>query len=134
MPQLTETDAIAAARRSLALQDTDAGTAWRVRRLDGGSTYFLVFLQGQIASVDAGDGMLLASAQTARAPVAITEAQALALSGLGAAAHAQLVWKPCAASRSMFDPLWEVVLDTQHRYLDQRGTIWPALPDITPGA
>ncbi len=133
MPPLTETGAIAAARRSLGLEDTDAGAAWRVQRLDGHGEYFLVFVAQRVACVDAGDGTLLASAQATRAPVVVTDAQAVARSGLGTDAQAHLVWKACAASRSMFDPLWEVVLGTQRIYVDQRGAPWTNLMAAGPG-
>jgi hypothetical protein len=133
MPLQSSAEAVAQARRLLGLQPSDEGSAWPVRRLDGQGTYFLVHVTGQLACIDATSGALLASAAAAHAPVAIARESALALASLGAAASAELVWKPCAATLSMFDPLWSVASGGHGVFIDQRGKLWSTLPPKGPG-
>lgn len=129
----TPAEAIARTRRLLDLPACDAGSAWRVRRLDGGGVYYLVRADERVACVDAGSGELLASAHGARDPVAIAPERARALAAMGADAVAELVWTPCAATMSMFDPLWAVTQQGRSVYVDQRGGLWPALSPGGPG-
>lgn len=126
MPLRSSMEAIAQARRLLALPPSDEGDAWPVRRLDRTDAYFLVHTEGRIICVDAASGALLASATAARAPVAVTRERALALAGLGPAALVELVWEPCAATLSMFDPLWSVSVDGRTVFVDQRNKAWAA--------
>jgi len=126
-------EAVAQARRLLALPPSEEGKAWRVRRVDGQGAHFLVHTGGQVACVDSASGALLTSAAAARPPVAITRETALALAALGDGASAELVWAPCAATLSMFDPLWSVALGDRVVFVDQRGKVWPTLPPKRPG-
>jgi len=126
-------EAVAAARRLLALPPSEEGSAWHVRRLDGGGTYFLVHVADRIACIDPGSGALLASATTMRAPVAVSREAAVARVGRGDLASAELVWKAGAATLSMFDPVWLVTRDDVVVFVDQRGKVWPWLPPKQPG-
>ena len=123
--------AIAQARRLLGLPASSAGSAWRVRRLAVPGAYFLVHVDEQLACVEAATGVLMTSAGSVRPPVSVSRETAQA--ALGAGAFAELVWKPCAASMSMFDPLWLVTQGDDSVFFDQRGKRWPTLPDATPG-
>ncbi|QIG46774.1 hypothetical protein G5V57_02810 [Nordella sp. HKS 07] len=132
MPGASE-QAIAQARRLLSLPQSPEGRAWRVRRLDGQNAYFLVHVAGSVACIDAAGGELLASAAAANTPVSVTSEAALALAGLGDTAAAELVWKPCAATLSMFDPLWSVTHEGREVFVDQRRKVWRTLPPKSPG-
>lgn len=134
MPLATPAEAIRQARRLLGLPAADAGSAWHVRRLDGQDAYFLVHAGGRVACVDAGTGAMLASAESAREPVAVVRERALSVAAIGDDASAELVWKPCSATMSMFDPLWVVARDGRSMYVDQRGKLWPALHPGRPGS
>jgi hypothetical protein len=132
MPGSSE-QALAQARRLLKLPRSAKGSVWRVRRLDGKDAYFLVHVAGRVACIDIAGGALLASATVANAPVTISAEAALALAGRGDTASAELVWKPCAATLSMFDPLWSVALDGRVLFVDQRSKVWRTLPPKSPG-
>lgn len=121
------------ARRLLALPPSEAGKAWHVRRLDGDGEYFLVHVADRIACIDAGSGALLASATSVRTPVAVSREAAVVTAGRGNLAAAELVWKPSAATLSMFDPVWLVTCDDVVVFVDQRGKVWSALPPKRPG-
>ena len=134
MPLETPAQAILQARTLLGLPMSGEGSAWRVRRLDGQGAYFLVHVDARVACVDADSGAMLASADSMREPVAVTRERAVVLAALGDAASAELVWKPCAASLSMFDPLWAITHDGRSLFVDQRGKLWPALSPAAPGS
>jgi hypothetical protein len=125
-------DAVAAARRALALPSTPDGSVWPVRRLDGGSDFVLVQVDARLACLDAATGALMASAAGAAPTVPLSADAALQVAALGGGS-AELVWKPCAATMSMFDPLWRVTFEGQERFVDQRGRVWPALKAPGPG-
>lgn len=125
--------AVAIARRMLALPPSEQGKAWHVRRLDGNGAYFLVQVADRIACIEASSGALLNSAIASRAPVAVSREVAVAIAGGHDVASAELVWKACAGTLSMFDPLWSVALDDAVVFVDQRGKLWPALPSKRPG-
>lgn len=132
MPEISE-QALAQARQLLKLPRSATGSAWHVRRLDGQDPYALVHLADKVACIDVTGATLLASATAAKAPVTVTADSARALAGLGDAASAELVWKPCAATLSMFDPLWSVMLNGREVFVDQRGKVWRTLPPKSPG-
>jgi hypothetical protein len=121
------------ARRLLNLPPSEEGNAWHVRRLDGGGAYFLVHVADRIACIDAGSGALLVSATTVRTPVTVSREAAVVTAGRGDLAAAELVWKPSAATLSMFDPVWLVTRDDVVAFVDQRGKVWSALPSKRPG-
>jgi hypothetical protein len=104
-----------------------------VRRLDSPGAYFLVCVPGHIAVIDDENGELLASARSIPPPGLLTEEEAVSRAGLGTDADAELVWKPCAASLSMFDPIWAVTSSVRTRYVDQRGGVWDELLPKRPG-
>ena len=126
-------EAVAVARRLLALPPSEDSKAWRVRRLDGTGAYFLVHVAGRVVCIDAASGALLTSAMASRAPVTVGRESALRLAGAGAAAPAELVWAASAATLSMFDPLWSITLEDRAVFVDQRGKVWPVLPPKRPG-
>jgi hypothetical protein len=126
-------DAVQRTLQLLALPQTEHATALRVRRLDSPGAYFLVCVPGHVAVMDDASGELLASARSARAPLLLTKDEALRRAGLGTDADAELVWKPCAASQSMFDPIWAVSSSGRTRYVDQRGEVWNDLQPKRPG-
>ena len=134
---MSPADAVRRALQLLALPELpelEEGTAHRVRRLDGqGRVYFLVFVPGHVALVDEQTGELLASAEAARSPLTLTEDEALSRAGLGPDARAELVWKPCRATLSMFDPLWAVTSHERTVYVDQRGRAMDELDPKQPG-
>jgi len=132
MPDSSE-QAIAQARQLLKLPRSATGSAWHVRRLDGKDPYVLVHVAGKVACIDVAGVALLASATAANAPVTISADAARALAGLGDTASADLVWKPCAATLSMFDPLWSVALNDREVFVDQRSKVWRTLPPKSPG-
>lgn len=109
-----------------------AGSSWTVRRLDRDASYLLQHADGALRCTDAATGALLASASSARAPVALTADMAVTQAALGGGS-AELVWQPCAATLSMFDPLWRVHHDGREAFVDQRGRRWPTLPAAGPG-
>lgn len=135
MPLGSPEDAIRRARHLLGLAETEEGTAHPVRRLDRpqGARYFIVHVGGHVACFDAASGEMMASAETPRSPVTLTQAEARDRAGLGDAASAELVWAPSAASQSMFDPLWEIALPGRRVFVDQRGRVLPALSEKQPG-
>ena len=131
---MSPSDAVRRALRLLELPESGEGTAHRVRRLDGeGLVYFLVFVPGHVALLDEQTGELLASADVARSPLTLTEDEALSRAGLGPDARAELVWKPCKASLSMFDPFWAVASRGRTVYVDQRGRVMDELEPKRPG-
>jgi hypothetical protein len=132
MPGSSE-QALAQARQILGLPRSAKGSVWRVRRLDGNDAYFLVHVAGRVACIDVASGALLASAAAAKAPVTVSPEAAPALAGLADTASTELVWKPCAATLSMFDPLWSVALDGHVVFVDQRSKAWRTLPQKSPG-
>jgi hypothetical protein len=120
--------ALLQARRLLGLPASDADHAWRVRRLDTHGAYFIVHAAGHVVCMDAASGALLASTAAAHTPVHLTRDAALTAAALGSKASAELVWKPCAATLSIFDPLWFVASGHDSVFIDQRGKRWPILP------
>ena len=132
MPESSE-QAMAQARRLLKLPRSAKGSVWQVRRLDGKDAYVLVHVAGRVACIDVAGVTLLASATATNAPVTVSAEAARALAGLGDKASAELVWKPCAATLSMFDPLWSVALDGREVFVDQRSKVWRTLPPKPPG-
>lgn len=129
----TATEALAQARRLLNLSPSVGGDVWRVRRLDCESAYFLVHAADHVACLDSATGELLTSAVSSRTPVAVTHDVAVAHAALGDTPTVELVWTPCAATMSMFDPLWSVTLDSERVFVDQRAKVWRALPPKQPG-
>lgn len=130
---VSSAQALAQTRRVLGLPGSAKGDVWRVRRLDGNSVYFLVHVAGRVACIDVASGALLGSGDSTKAPVTVSSEAARGLAGLGDAATTELVWKPSAATLSMFDPLWSVALDGRQVFIDQRGKTWPTLPAKSPG-
>jgi hypothetical protein len=126
-------DAVKRTLQLLALPGTEQGTAYRVRRLDGQGSYFVVCVPGHVAALDEKTGELLASGDITHAPLILTRDEALHRAGLGTTARADLVWKPCGASQSMFDPIWAVKSSAKTLYVDQRGQVLDELQPKRPG-
>ncbi len=134
MISLSLSDVVKRALQLLSLPETEHGTAHRVRRLDGQvSAYFLVYVPGFAALIDEQTGELLASAHVERSPLTLKQDEALRRAGLGTGTCAELVWKPCSASLSMFDPIWAVTSYGRTRYVDQRGRVLDELQPKRPG-
>lgn len=133
MPVLSSAEAVAQAQRLLDLPPSDTGSVWHVRRLDQSGAYLLVHVAGHVACLDDATGELLASATTTRSPVAIPREMALERAALGGAPTVELVWEPCAATMSMFDPLWSIEFGSQRVFVDQRAKVWLALLTKEPG-
>jgi len=130
---LSLSDALQRAIQLLALPQTEHATAHRVRRLDAPGAYFLVCVPGHVAVIDDESGELLTSARSTNPPGLLTQEEARRQAGLGTDADAELVWKPCAASQSMFDPIWAVSSSGRTKYVDQRGRVWNDLQPKRPG-
>lgn len=134
-------EAIALARRLLELRENIPAQGWRVERLDRpGEAYHLVIFGGKrrsiaVAAVDASSGELLSHARLPgeRSQLEIDERKAVRLAGLGDAVAGKLVWKPCAASFSMFYPLWQITGSSCTVYVDQQGCRWDELTAADPG-
>src|SRR5690349_7857062 len=109
MTRWSPADAVKRTLQLLSMPGSEQGTAHRVRRLDRqGDAYFLILVPGHVAAMDEQTGDLLASAQVTTPPLILTQDEALRLARAGPDARAELVWKPCSASLSMFDPIWAV--------------------------
>ena len=139
MPELTAEQAIERARAETGVPAP--ARAWRVRRLDrAGDAYYLVVLGTEeaalaVATVGAAAGELRSRARLpgTGAHSLCDAGEAIARAGLGTPAQAELVWRPCRASRSPLDPLWEVQAAGSTVFVDQRGGVWPALEPAGPG-
>jgi hypothetical protein len=135
MAELTSDEAIARARTAMGLDAAVPARAWRIRRLDRTvDVYYLVVFGAPdaavaVTTVGAARGEVRTSAHLpgVRPHLLIDAAQAVTLAGLGARAHAELVWRPSHVSRSPFYPLWEVRNATTRVYVDQQGVVWQAL-------
>ena len=141
MDNITENDAIRNVIVKLNLPGTTPGRAWRVRRLDHPSeAYYLVELGHSNAAtavgiVDAGTGEIgsYANLPGTVSHITLNAARAAELAGGGEAAHVELVWMACNASKSPLYPLWEVRTASGLRYVDQQGHVIYRLAPATPG-
>ena len=123
--------------REIGLPADTGACHWRVRRLDApGQAYYLVVFGDAraavaIADVDSGSGHVKSWARLPGSePHGIIDAeQAIKLAGGDVMARAELVWKPCRASRSPFYPLWLIHAAKEEVYLDQQGRLWQTLED-----
>ena len=137
MTEVSAETAIAAARREIGLPGDTGACHWRVRRLDApGQAYYLVVF-GEvraavaIADVDSGNGRVKSWARLpgSESYRIIDAERAIKLAGGDVMARAELVWKPCRASRSPFYPLWLIQTGEEDIYLDQQGRLWQTLED-----
>src|SRR5438067_2342236 len=125
--------AIATVRRALGLDAAVTARACLTRRLDRpGRAYYLVLFGDDratvaVGAVEAASGEIETSARLAgeRPHLSVDADRAIRLAGLGDRVEAALVWKPCRASRSPLDPIWEVRAAGGTRYVDQQGQVWP---------
>ena len=115
MTEIAPEEAIVRAREALRLPASGSAQAFRVERLDPpGSPYFLILLGNggrdrHIALIDARTGALDQSGDLDGSGHAmLSMEQAIAISKLGGAAAARLVWRPCRASYSPLYPIWEI--------------------------
>ncbi len=141
MGEITSEEAIDRVREGLGVPPDVPGRAWHVRLLQRpGEAYWLVVLgrvdaSVGVACVDPVTGEVWTSAELpGRAGhVTVDAAQAKSLAAPGAPAEAEMVWMPCAASRSPLYPLWEIKTSDAVRYVDQQGRVWPDLRPGRPG-
>ena len=138
-PDIGETEAIARALERLALSDATPARAVLVSRLEPPEgAYYLVVLGDPsaalgIAAVDASSGEVTQWATLAGdAPHLLPDREAaIQRAGASSARRAELVWRPCPASRSPLYPLWEIDTGDEVVYVDHAGQVWPSLE---PGA
>jgi hypothetical protein len=131
---LTAEEAVSRVRESLSAPETQDGDAYLVKRLDRiGAAYYIVLLGHHIACIDAASGELLLSAEVDNPVSLLPVDDAKAFAEFEAGAGAELVWKPCAASQSMFYPIWAVSNEAETKYVDQGGGVWPELEPKRPG-
>ena len=136
MQAISPDDAIARARARTDVEAFVPAGAWRVRRLDRpGECYYLVVLGEDhaavaVATVGAAQGEIQSWAKLpGQNPHAILkEREAIERAGVSEDVKAELVWKPCRATRSPFYPLWEIRTATTTLYVDQQGMVYSDLP------
>lgn len=141
MPAITADEAIAIARTKIHADAAAPARAWHVRRLDRvGESYYLVVVGDEHASTGVvavgaaqGDVQTWANLPGQGPHVRLDHGAAMQRSGLADATTAEMVWKPCRATRSPLYPLWEIQGKTKTVYVDQQGTLWPDLPSGGPG-
>jgi hypothetical protein len=141
MPAITAEQAIAIARAKIHADAAVPARAWQVRRLDRvGESYYLVVFGDEhsstgVVAVGAAQGEIQtwASLPGQGPHLRLDSAAAIQRAGLADATSAQMVWKPCRATRSPLYPLWEIQGITKTVYLDQQGTLWSELPSAGPG-
>jgi hypothetical protein len=127
-------EAVVRALEWMGLPPTHSAAVHRVHRLDApSSAYYLVQAGDRLVSLDEKTGEVLSSARGLRTSVVLEPTAALACGGLGSTTQIRLVWKPCAATLSMLDPVWEIRTDEHIVYVDQRGRHWETLPLKQPG-
>lgn len=134
MAEIRVAEAIARARERLGLKAGCAATAWMTRREDrpGESYYLIVFgdgelVQGVAAVATTGEVMEWANLPGVGSHSMISIDDAKVRAGLSANAEAELIWKPCHASRSLLYPIWKVSTADRLVYVDQQGRVWSSL-------
>lgn len=140
MTILSETAATQIARTYAHTDAALPASAYHVRRVDGGHDYYLVVCgEGENAqaevTIDAETGKVLSVARLSGSgsTIRIDAATAIAHTGLGFNATADLVWCPCHASMSPLYPLWEVQDGGRTMFVDQAGAVWQELLPGGPG-
>jgi hypothetical protein len=141
MAAFTSDQSIAQARATLGIAASVVAHAWLVRRLDRqGEMYYLVVFgephaSVAVAAISATSGEVSTSAHLpgTEPHLRVDKQQALELAGLGSNAHADLVWRPCRASRSPLYPLWEARVGGKSVYVDQQRLILQELEAAGPG-
>jgi len=131
----TEEKAIHNSKQKLSLAESTLGRAWRVRRLDQPSrTYLLVELGDPnaivgVAIVDlvTDEVGVFANLLGVGPHLAIDARMAIRLAAGQEVARAELVWMPCAVSKSPLYPFWQVRTQSGVRYVDQQGNVWDRL-------
>lgn len=129
MTTISNDSAIASARRALKVDDSVPARAWFVQRLDNPEkSYYLVVFGREKASsglavVDSNTGEVSNSARLpgTTAHLTVTAEQALSFVREKNEAMIDLVWKPCAVTRSPFYPLWRIRTASETIYVDQQG-------------
>ncbi len=129
-------DVVAAAQARLGLGEDTAAYAQRIRREDrpGDSFYFLVILGEPlrprgVAAVDAatGDVMEWADLPGTRPHLTVKAPEAKSRAGFPGDAKAEMVWRPCRASRSPLYPIWRLSFGDRVAFVDQQGVVWDSL-------
>jgi hypothetical protein len=133
--ELSTDEAIGRARDAIAAVGVSAARAWRVRRIDlAGDSYYLVVFGADAAAiavvvVGAARGEIRSWATLSGTDPhrIIPSEEAIELAGTETSAQAELVWKPCSASRSPLFPLWEIRTPGHVVYVDQQRHVWPSI-------
>jgi hypothetical protein len=141
MASLTPARAAEVARTALDVSRGAPASAWRVRRLDrAAEAYYLVVVGAPdaaegVVAVDAATGTVRGSARLrgGGSTIGIDADRARTLAGAGSHDAAELVWQPCAASRSPLYPLWEIETGGIRVYVDQQGNVHRRLTPGGPG-
>lgn len=122
--------AVALARTTVGAGESVPASSVPVRRMDRDSTYVLVQLgrpghPGWVAAVDVerGEVMTWAANESGHSTVPTERPEHLA------SAHAELVWRPSRASRSVLYPLLRLSNDDGEWFVDLAGTVSPTLAD-----
>lgn len=129
MVKVSEELAISGARGTIRVDDNVPARAWLVKRLDHPNRLYYLVVFGKenatigLAVVDSDTGEVNNSARLpgTTAHLIISAEQALSFVGGKSEAMIDLVWKPCAATRSPFYPLWRIRTASETIYVDQQG-------------
>ena len=143
MREPSELAAIETARQKLTLGPSVAVSSWRISHLGprGEDFFLLVFHKDHhdvgIAAVGIRTNEIMTSATLpgdGSHPILSVEQ---ALSKLHPRSsegfRAELVWKPCRASRSPLYPIWRLWSSTEELFVDQCGQVWQHLEGLSPG-
>jgi len=141
MSRITPEEAIQNARTKFGFDKSTRGNAWQVRHLDRPSeAYYLIELGASDAAVgiatidaDTGEVGVYAALPGLGAHIAVDAQMAIELANGEKGAQAELVWKPCSASRSPLYPFWEVRTTSGIKYVDQQRRVVDKLEPTRPG-
>lgn len=84
-----------------------------------------------VAATDGDGARVLSHAELSGVArhLSVDAERARTVAGVGPDAGAELVWRPCRASRSPLYPLWRVRKNGSAVYVDQQGQTWSHLED-----
>ncbi len=137
---ITKAHAIHIARSVVNLDPGLTADVFPVRRLDSKDDYFLIIFRDKeysyglvIIGIRSGEVKNSARIKSRLPYLTVDKSRALHLASLKSPAQAELVWKPCQASRSPLYPIWRVWSSNKEAFIDQGGRIWKELSDSSSG-